>query len=151
MGPASHSMRKQFFVSLTAVCVGAVAGFSQELNWTDLAGRPELWPAQCTLQHAAQFEGGVSVHAGQKLNVFQVKPNEAEVGTLDGRTNFTVEPDETDLLPLARAAYTKLTPKQRSLTYAAIAQQKEVWPAQIMLKKTLRQLDALLKMPVGGM
>jgi hypothetical protein len=78
------------------------------------------------------------VKAGQKLNVFQVKPTEADVGTTDGKTNFTVEPNETDLLVAACAAWATLTPKQRALTYAMIAQQSELWPAEVVLNKPLQ-------------
>jgi len=123
-------------VFLTAACVLAAAAFAEELNWPELARRPELWPAQCTLKDAVQFQGGVSIAAGQTLQVFEVKPTEADVGTLDGRTNFAVEPDETNLLAVAQAAYAQLTPKQRALTYPAIAQQKELWPAEVALKKS---------------
>ena len=114
----------------------ASSGFAQELNWPELARRPELWPAHCTLKEAIHFQGGVTVQAGQELTVLQVKSGEVDLTTADGRVNFAAEPDETDLLAVARSGYTALTPRQRALTYAAIAQQKALWPAEVVLQKS---------------
>jgi len=122
--------------SFAAVVLLATTGFAQELSWAELARRPELWPDQCTIKQGIAFQDGARVAAGQTLKVFQVKPDEADVGTRDGKTSFTVEPDETDLLAVAQAAYAQLTPKQRALTYAALARQKELWPAQVALAKS---------------
>jgi hypothetical protein len=119
-----------------AVCLLATTGFAQELNWTELARRPELWPAHCTVRQAVQFEGGVTVQAGQPLTVLQLKASELQLSTADGRTNFAAEPDETDALAVARAAYAKLTPKQRELTYPSVARDKTLWPARVTLGKT---------------
>ncbi len=126
----------KILTSVAVACVIASVGFSQELSWAELARRPELWPAQCTIKQGVAFQDGVRVAAGQTLRVHQVKANEAEVGTLDGRTDFTVGPDETDLLAVAQAAYARLTPRQRALTYPAIARQKELWPAEVALAKS---------------
>ena len=107
------------------------------LTWQELSRRPELWPAQCTLKRSLKFQDGASVQAGQTMRILEVKPNEADVATIDDKTSFALAPDETDILTLAREAYAKLTPKQRALTYAGIAQQRELWPAQITLTKTV--------------
>jgi hypothetical protein len=118
-----------------------VAGFmaagvsAEELSWTELASRPELWPAQCTVTKAINFEGGVNVQAGQKVDVLDFKGNEVELKTTDGRVNFAVEPDETDVLHVARDAYAKLTPKQRALTYPLIVQQKDLWPYKVTITR----------------
>jgi hypothetical protein len=45
-----------------------------------------------------------------------------------------VEPGDTDVLPAAQAAYAKLTPKQRALTYTAIFRDKNLWPYRLTLK-----------------
>lgn len=126
----------KILTSIVVASLFATVGFSQELGWTELARRPELWPAQCTIKQGVAFQDGARVVAGQTLRVYQVKANEAEVGTLDGRTNFAVGPGETDLLAVAQAAYARLTPKQRALTYPAIARQRELWPAEVALQKT---------------
>jgi hypothetical protein len=125
------------FSIFAAVCLLAPAGLAQELNWTELARRPELWPTRCTLKQAIKFDGGVTVQAGQPLTVLQLKPNELQLSTADGQTTFAAEPDETDALAVAREAYAKLTPKQRGLTYASIAQQKALWPARLTPAKIL--------------
>lgn len=133
------------------MCWVATAGLAQELSWAELARRPELWPAQCALKAAIRFDGGVTVPAGQALTVLQVKATEVELSTVDGKTSFSAEPGETDLLAVAGQAYAKLTPKQRALTYAAVARDKDLWPTRVMAGKTLqfdngqsvRQGDAL--------
>ena len=142
--------------SIAVVCLIATTGFAQELNWSELAHRPELWPAHCTVKQAIRFDGGVTVQAGQELNVLQLKPNELQLSTADGQTTFAAEPDETDALAVARAAYAQLTPKQRELTYPSLAQRKELWPAQVASGKALdlgggksvRSGDALVVMDV---
>jgi hypothetical protein len=121
---------------LLATCVTATVAAAQELSWADLARRPELWPAQCTVKVAMKFEGGANVQAGQKVDVLDFKDNEVELKTTDGRTYFAAEPDETDVLAVAREAYAKLTPKQRELTYPSIVQQKELWPYRVTITRT---------------
>ncbi|HUJ42384.1 MAG TPA: hypothetical protein VLW52_02135 [Opitutaceae bacterium] len=125
------------FSLFAAACLFATAGFSQELTWAELARRPELWPAHCTVKQAIRFDGGVTVQAGQELTVLQLNANELQLSTADGRTTFAAEPDETDALAIAREAYAKLTPKQRALTYAAVARDKTLWPAHVTPGKTL--------------
>ncbi len=120
---------------LLAICSMAGAAAAQDLTWTELANRPELWPAQCTVKSAINFEGGVSIPAGATVDVVDFKGNSADMKTLDGKTYFAAEPDDTDVLDLARAAYAKLTPKQRALTYPAIAQQQELWPYKVTITR----------------
>jgi hypothetical protein len=122
---------------LLAICWMATVTSAEELSWADLVRRPELWPAQCTMNQAVQFEGGVSVQAGQKVDVVGFKATEIEIKTTDGRVNYAAGPDETDALTLAREAYAKLTPKQRALTYESLVQQKELWPDHVTLTRTL--------------
>jgi hypothetical protein len=122
--------------SIAAFVLLATAGFAQDLNWAELVRRPELWPAHCTVRQAIRFDGGVTVQAGQELTVLQLNANEVQLSTADGQTTFAAEPDETDALAVARAAYAQLTPKQRVLTYPAIAGQKNLWPAEVALEKS---------------
>jgi hypothetical protein len=116
----------------------ASAAFTQDLNWAELARRPDLWPPQCTLLVAMKFDGGASVPAGQKIKVVAVKPTEADFVTLDGKIHFAADPNETDLLKVTKEAFAKLTPKQRALTYATLAQQKDLWPATVTLTKAIK-------------
>ena len=83
-----------------------------------------------------KFEGGATIQPGQELNVLQVGPAEVQVTTTDGRTTFAAEPDETNTLAIARVAYARLTPKQRALTYPALAQRKDLWPARVTLSRS---------------
>ncbi len=129
---------------LLAAGVMATVAAAQELSWQDLVQRSDLWPAQCTVKQTIKFTGGVTVQAGQKVDVLAFKANEVELKTTDGRTNFAAEPDETDVVELARAAYAKLTPKQRALTYPAIVQQKDlaIGPQWLLVNGCIRSCDA---------
>ena len=40
---------------LAVACVVTSTAFAQELTWPDLARRPEIWPAQCTVKRAMKF------------------------------------------------------------------------------------------------
>jgi hypothetical protein len=113
----------------------AFAAAAQELTWTELAGRPELWPTQCTVKDTIKFEGGVSIPAGTTVDVIDFKGSEADMKTPDGKTYFAAEPDDTDVLDVARAAYAKLTPRQRALTYPSISQQKDLWPYKVTITR----------------
>jgi hypothetical protein len=83
-----------------------------------------------------KFDGGTSVQSGQKLKVLQITPTEVQVSTTDGRTTFTAEPDETDVLVVAQQAFNQLSPKQRALNYDTLAGQKELWPQYVTLTKS---------------
>src|SRR5947209_1749882 len=96
---------------IAAALLLATTASAQELNWTELARRPECWPAQCSAQQTMKFDGGVTVQAGQKLTVLKVSASEVQVSTLDGRTTFAAEPNETDVLAIAKADFAKLTAK----------------------------------------
>ena len=119
-----------------ALCLASCAAAAQELTWTELANRPELWPAQCTVKVAIKFEGGVSVQPGEKAEVRDFKGNEVNLRTTDGKTYFAAETDETDVLDVARGAYAKLTAKQRALTYPMIVQHKELWPYRVTITRS---------------
>lgn len=123
------------FNPLLALCGLALTAAAQDLAWNELAGRPELWPAQCSLKTTIKFEKGVSVAAGTKVDVVSFKGNEVNLKTADAKTYFAADPDESDVLEVARAAYAKLTPKQRALTYPALARQKELWPYKITVTR----------------
>jgi len=139
--PPKHNLFKKertmrMLNSLLAICLLAGTAAAQDLSWTELANRPELLPAQCTVKDTIKFEGGVSVPAGAKVEVVDFKGNEVELKTSDGRTYFAAEPDETDVLDVARAAYAKLTPKQRELTYPLLVQRKDLWPYRVTITRT---------------
>ncbi len=120
----------------TCLIASGAAVSAQELSWSELTRRPELWPAQCTVKQTMTFQNGAKVQAGQKVNVTGFKASEVEMITTDGRLSFAAEADDTDALAVAREAYAKLTPKQRELTYAALAQRKELWPDYVAVNRT---------------
>lgn len=115
---------------------GAV--FGQALTWQQLSARPELWPAQCAVKTEMKFQGGATVRSGQTVNVRDFKGNEVNLATTDGKTFFAAEPDETDVLDRANADFAKLTPKQRALTYPAIAHQQDLWPYQVTVTRAFQ-------------
>jgi hypothetical protein len=123
--------------TLLIVCLIATTASADDLTWPELARRPELWPTQCTVKETIKFDGGATVLAGQTVNILKFTADEVQVSTKDGRTTFGAAATETDALTVARAAYAKLTPKQRELTYTSLAQKKELWPTQVALTKTL--------------
>jgi len=126
-------MLNPLLLVISLVPAGAAA---QELTWSELASRPELWPAQCTVKATIQFQGGASVPAGATVDVVDFKGNEANMKTTDGRTYFAAEPDDTDVLDVARAAYAKLTPRQRELTYPLLVSRKELWPYRVTITRS---------------
>jgi len=69
-----------------------------QLRWVELLNRPEFWPAQCTMKQTMEFQGGATVKAGQKVKVDGLSAKEIALSTLDGKTQFTAAPEETDVL-----------------------------------------------------
>ena len=124
-----------FLVTVSVLLAARSTATAGELTWQELARRPELWPAQVTVKVAMKFQGGTTVQPGQKANVVEVKANEIDLVTTDGKMNFAADPDETDVLALAGEAYAKLTPKQRELTYASIVQKKDLWPYRVTITR----------------
>lgn len=123
-------MKTSLLVILTTISLSAAA-MAGDLTWQEMAQRTELWPALCASKATIPFEGGVTIKPGQKLKVLKVLPNAVQVSTLDDKTTFEAEPDETDVLAVAREAYAKLTPKQQALTYAVVTQHKDLWPEHV--------------------
>lgn len=113
-----------------------VAAAPATLRWVDLVNRIEFWPKQCTLKETLQFQGGVTVKAGQTVKVDGIKPNEVELSTLDDKTQFAASPEETDVLAVANAEYARLTPKQRTVTYDSLINRKELWPYKVRIAQT---------------
>lgn len=115
----------------------AAGGPVTPLTWNDLVRRPEARPTTCTVNREYKFQNGATVRAGTKVNVFEVTPASAGVGTPDGRINFAVKPEESDILAVANAAWSQLTPAQRELTYPALLRRQDLWPYQVKLSVPL--------------
>jgi hypothetical protein len=120
---------------LLAIFLLAIPAGAQDLTWAQLLKRPELQPTQCVLKKSLEFQSGKSVKAGQTMDILEIHPNEIVLGTADGQLSFGVKPTDTDVLAAANAAYAKLTPKQRALTYAAIFQNQDLWPYHLTVKE----------------
>lgn len=120
------------FLLASALCVlSSTATLAQELTWTDFAGRPEFWPAQCTVKRAFKFQNA-AVPAGQKVALIDVHGNQVKVATADGIV-FNAKPEDTDALALGAQIWKILSPQQRELTYAALLQRQDLWPYRVML------------------
>jgi thiol-disulfide isomerase/thioredoxin len=118
----------------TATPVTAVAaGPAVTLSWNDLVRRVETRPATCTINKEFNFQGGAKVRAGTKVNIVEFKPDGLVVGTQDGRTNFAIKPADCDVLEVASAAWSQLTPAQRELTHAALLKRMDLWPYRVKL------------------
>ena len=115
----------------------ATTAIAAELSWSSLVGRPDLWPAQCTVNRAIKFKQGGSVHAGQQLKVVELQPTRVLVTSLDGRMRFAVKPEDTDILQLAGGGLDRLSPAQRELTYATILRRKDLWPYRVALTEPI--------------
>jgi nucleoredoxin len=102
----------------------------------ELVNRHEFWPAQCTMKQTMEFQGGVTIKAGQKVKVDGLTPKEVELSALDDKTQFTATPEETDVLTAANEVYAGLTPKQRELSYASLANRKELWPYRVKITQS---------------
>src|SRR5579872_2939772 len=116
---------------LLASCLLASAALAQELSWQELASRPEIWPAQCTLKRTMKFRSGASAPAGQSMDVVEIQPNRIALASPDGRLSFAAKPEDTDALAVARETWGKLTPAQRTLTYSALLSRTDLWPYRV--------------------
>lgn len=124
------------FIGFLVAGLMVASAAAQDLTWAQLLNRPELWPAQCMLKKSLQFQSGKSVKTGQTLDILEMHPGEIVLGTTDGSMNFGVKPTDTDALAVANAAYARLTPKQRELTFAAILKNKDLWPYTLKMKES---------------
>lgn len=127
-------MKRVLFVG--AVFSIALTSLAQDLNWSTLVQRQELWPASCTIKKAVNLSGGSSIKAGQKLDVVELQASQIVLSTTDGRINFSAKADDTDALAVAKEAWTKLTPAQRDLTYAALLSRTDLWPYRVAGRDT---------------
>ena len=98
-------------------------------------GQPEFWPAQCAVTVTLDFEAA-TLKPGQQVKVDAIHPSSVELSTLDDKLQFTVRPEQTDLLDVANAAYAKLTPKQRELNYVTLLTRRELWPYRVKVTQT---------------
>ena len=107
----------------------------RELRWIELVNKPEFWPSQCALNVTMEFVTG-DIKAGQLVKVDNITRNEIELSTLDDKLQFVAKPEQTDVLALANAAYAKLTPRQRTVTYDSLLYRRELWPYRVKLTQT---------------
>jgi thiol-disulfide isomerase/thioredoxin len=128
---------------------------ADNLTWNDLVNKPELRPAQCSVKEIIQFQSGTTLKPGQKLDILEINANEI-VLSLNGN-NFSLEPQQTDAVAAANAAYAKLTPKQRELTYATILQRPDLWSFKLKVKDSfdvgnlrIKKGDTVYLMDVKG-
>lgn len=112
--------------------ISVLPASAENLTWNDLVNKPEFRPAQCSVKETIQFQSGTTLRPGQKLDILEINPGEI-VLSLNGN-NFSLEPQQTDVVAAANAAYAKLTPKQRELTYDTILKRKDLWSFKLKVK-----------------
>ncbi|MGE0267124.1 MAG: hypothetical protein AB7S78_01530 [Candidatus Omnitrophota bacterium] len=100
-----------------------------KLTWRDLIGRPERWPEQTTLLVSITVDGE-PLNAGLKMKVYDVTAAEVVLLAPKGYT-LTFAANETTLLADANTNWATLTPEQRALTFAIIAQDRSLWPSKV--------------------
>ncbi len=120
-----------FLMLYSAATVASAA----ELTWQDLIRKPELRPAQCTLKETLNFQSGVTLRAGQKFDILEINPDEVVV-TMPNGNNFSLTPNQTDIVAVANANYAKLTSKQRALTNAEVVKRRDLWSYRLKVKDT---------------
>ena len=123
---------------LLACTITAMAN-AQDLTLAELASRPEFLPNQCSLTKPVMVERHV-LSPGQKLTVKSLRGKNVELWTPDGGNTFETKADVTDVLAVAQETWKKLTPEQRSLTYAQLLQSKELWPYRVTVNVKLSPL-----------
>ena len=129
MTPSLPAMKITSVLGILAIAVAvAASGAAQGLNWAELTGRPDLWPAHCTLNRTIKFRQGGGVDAGQTLKVLRLESDRAIVATADGRFRFAVKPEDTDILQLVGGSAANPTPQQPGLTSAEILRRPDLWP-----------------------
>jgi thiol-disulfide isomerase/thioredoxin len=104
-------------------------------TWADLANRPERWPAEVKLTVPLQFSGG-TVRAGTTVRVYEVTANDASVITSQGLA-FKLDPDECNLVEAANKFWSTLTPEQRAIDPATVANDATLWPDTVRTKLAL--------------
>lgn len=117
----------------TTVAPTTAASPAVVLTWNDLVRRPETRPAHFTVNREYRFQGGVIVRPGTTVNLVELKSAELVVETQDGKVTFSAKPEETDIVAVASAAWSQLTPAQRELTYPALLQRMDLWPYRLKL------------------
>ncbi len=125
-------------LTFAALCVPLGLAAAQELSWNELARRPELWPSECKLTRAIEFQNGTKVGAGDTCDVIEVRAGDVVLATRGDVFEFVAAADDTDVLAMARTAMAALTPEQRALTYPSLQQHIELWPYEVALTQPLQ-------------
>jgi thiol-disulfide isomerase/thioredoxin len=105
------------------------------LTWANLVDHPERWPAETKLTVPLRFGTGI-LRAGTSVRVQQVTAKDATVLAPQGFA-FGVRPNECDLLEDANAFWSTLTPEQRAVDAATLANDASLWPDIVKTKLTL--------------
>lgn len=119
-------------------CVVAPALLAQDLTLAELARRPEFLPAQASLAKPIKLQNRPAFTVGQKFGVVALQGTNVRLETLDGRTNFFAPAADTDVLAGAQAIWKGLSPEQRALTFAALAQRKDLWPYRVKVRQPMQ-------------
>jgi len=104
------------------------------LTYTDLIGHPERWPAQVTGAVHLHFSNGVTIEAGQKLDLVSVQPNGVQAqDSTGGRVRLS--PQQCDVVAAANSDWAQLTPEQRAITPEALERDPSLLPEKVTITK----------------
>ncbi len=125
-------MPMRTFLKLLVLTVGLssaslFAAAPSVLTLADVRNNPERWPAVVTMPRDLQFQGGAMVKKGQVVKVVELEGADVVVDAGNGLVfNFPLQ--ETDFVAQANGLWSKLTPEQREITAATLADDRSLWP-----------------------
>ena len=112
---------------LGASSIALSAAAPATLTLAELRNNPERWPSSVTLPRDIAFQGGAAVKKGQSVKVVEIEGAEVVVDAGNGLI-FGLPLAETDFVAQANGLWAKLTPEQREVTAATLANDRSLWP-----------------------
>ncbi|MEM8873161.1 MAG: thioredoxin-like domain-containing protein [Planctomycetota bacterium] len=103
------------------------------LTMAELEAKPALVPPTTTLANGIRVDGGREFPAGTKVKVLEIE-NGRVVAELPGGVLVALRPEQTTILADAEKLAGSVSPEAAALTYAELAQRRELWPTQVTLQ-----------------
>jgi hypothetical protein len=123
--------------SLALICgwlaTAVMAAAPDHLTLADLVNHADRWPAMVTVNRDFNFTSGKSVKTGEQIQVDKFDGRQLYVENSGHNIRFIILPTDCDFLDGANAAWSALTPAQRSLDAAALAADRSLWPTKVKL------------------
>jgi hypothetical protein len=127
-------------ISLGAFLVSIATSVSLAgLDERTLRANPQWMPAQTTVIKAAQFQSGLKLAAGEKVDVVGFQDNGLILRK--GTSKFMMNVPQTTLLKDADAYKAKFSEDQQKLTAKDLLTRKELWPYLVTMKNDVAFQD----------